>query len=315
MWCPRCRRDVAAARSGGEGEAACVSCGGPIAAAPSSPPSPKPAAASSDEPPAARRARELLDRWSHLFEEGGAEKLAEEYARGPTAEPPRIALPQPAPAPQPHPAPAPKREAATVAVMDRPKRVKKERTQPPQWRIDAEHGSPAQASADRAAAGRSAAVSPPHRVPADAPRVHAGHAPGPAAPHFDPVAAGTFGGGPARTSGPLGQLLAYAGVLGLTVGGAFVVWSYFGGPPGYAPTGWLLTTAGQMLLFLGVVTLIAGGMDRTTHEVRTRIETLGGSLARIEQAQKQAMKAPHIPAEAFAGGAKRTAAKQEAVAA
>ncbi len=122
-----------------------------------------------------------------------------------------------------------------------------------------------------------------------------------------------FGGGPARTAGPLGQLLAYGGVLGLTVGGAFVVWSYFGGPPGYAPTGWLLTTAGQMLLFLGIVTLIAGGMEKTTHEVRTRIETLGGSLARIEQAQKQAMKAPHIPAEAFAAGASaevRSAQKQ-----
>ncbi|MEM9703419.1 MAG: hypothetical protein AAF907_13350, partial [Planctomycetota bacterium] len=108
-----------------------------------------------------------------------------------------------------------------------------------------------------------------------------------------------------------GQLLAYGGVLGLTVGGAFVVWSYFGGPPGYAPTGWLLTTGGQMMLFLGIVTLIAGGMDKTTHEVRTRIETLGGSLARIEQAQKQAMKAPHIPAEAFAAGASATVHSRE----
>ena len=293
MWCPSCRRDVAAA-DGLDGEAVCVACGGPVT---------RSAGPGGEDTPAARRARELLDRWSHLFEEGGAAKLAEDYAEKPAAEP----------EPQLQPVVAPKPRAAAFAVTDRPqraKREKKERTEPPTWRIDAGHGTPAEA-----AAGRSATVAPPHKVPVDAPRVHAGHAPGPSAPHFDPVAAGTFGGGPARTSGPLGQLLAYAGVLGLTVGGAFVVWSYFGGPPGYAPTGWLLTTAGQMLLFLGIVTLIAGGMERTTHEVRTRIETLGGSLARIEQAQKQAMKAPHIPAEAFAAGGVETAKTRESVAA
>ena len=298
MWCPSCRRDVAAARSsdGGSGEhaAVCTSCGGPVVA--SAPPSEGRApTGGADEPPAARRARELLDKWSHLFAEGGADRLAEDYDRGPA--------PAPQVRPQPQLQPEPQRAAApAVAVLDRPKRIKPPRTQPPRWRFDAEHGTPAEAAAGRSAS-RSAAVAPPHNVSASAPRVHAGHAPGPSAPHFDPVAAGTFGGGPARSAGPLGQLLAYAGVLGLTVGGAFVVWSYFGGPPGYAPTGWLLTTAGQMLLFLGIVTLIAGGMEKTTHEVRTRIETLGGSLARIEQAQKQAMKAPHIPAEAFAAGA------------
>ena len=288
MWCPSCRRDVDAA-DGLDGAAVCVACGGPVAAGP--------AGGSRDEPPAAKRARELLDRWSHLFEEGGAEKLGEDLA-------------EPAPQPKPQPAPEPKRAERTVAVADRPRRVAKPRTQPPQWRVDASHGTPAEA-----AAARSATVAPPHAVPASAPRIHAGHAAGPPAPHFDPVAAGTFGGGPARTSGPLGQGLAYAGVLGLTVGGAFVIWSYFGGPATYAPTGWLLTIAGQMLLFLGVVTLMAGGMERTTHEVRTRIETLGGSLARIEQAQKQAMKAPHIPAAAFAAGGVEAAKTRESVAA
>ena len=287
MWCPSCRRDVAAA-DGLDGEAVCVACGGPVSVGGPT--------GSAGEPPAARRARELLDRWSHLFEEGGAEKLGEDLELQPE--------PKPAPAAKPRAAVAP------VAVAERPRRTPPARTQPPRWRIDASHGTPAEA-----AAARSAAVAPPHAVPASAPRIHAGHAPGPAAPHFDPVAAGTFGGGPARTSGPLGQALAYAGVLGLTVGGAFVIWSYFGGPASYAPTGWLLTVAGQMLLFLGVVTLMAGGMERTTHEVRTRIETLGGSLARIEQAQKQAMKAPHIPAEAFAAGGAETAKARESVAA
>ena len=293
MWCPSCRRDVAAA-DGLDGEAVCVACGGPVTTA---------AGPGGDEPPAAKRARELLDRWSHLYDEGGLAKLAEDYSQSRA----------PAPEPQPRPGPAAEPRAAAVAVSEPPKRVKKERTEP-RWRIDAGHGTPAEAAAGVRGGRGSAAVSPPHKVPAGAPRLHAGHAPGPGAPHFDPVAAGTFGGGPARTSGPLGQLLAYAGVLGLTVGGAFVVWSYFGGPPEYAPTGWLLTIAGQMLLFLGVVTLMAGGMERTTHEVRTRIETLGGSLARIEQAQKQAMKAPHIPAEAFAGGTPAKTVERELVA-
>ncbi|QDT16133.1 hypothetical protein [Alienimonas californiensis] len=305
MWCPSCRRDVAAtADAGGPdgvGSAVCVSCGGPVVAS-------RPTPAVTDEPPAAKRARELLDKWSHLFEEGGAARLAEDYERRDAGSPPR-------PQPQLQSAPASERVAAAVAVAERPRRTPTVRTQPPQWRFDDEHGTPAEAAAGRSSGNRAAdagaAVAPPHRVPTNAPRVHAGHAPGPAAPHFDPVAAGSFGGGPARNAGPLGQLLAYGGVLGLTVGGAFIVWSYFGGPPGYAPTGWLLTTAGQMLLFLGIVTLIAGGMDKTTHEVRTRIETLGGSLARIEQAQKQAMKAPHIPAEAFAEGTPATVKQRE----
>ena len=300
MWCPSCRRDVAAADGRG-GRGVCVACGGPVTDA--RPPSAGGPGAGGAEPPAAKRARELLDRWSHLFEEGGAEKLGEDLE------------PRPDPKPEPRPAPAPEPKTATpaVAVAERPRRVPKVRTQPPRWRIDASHGTPAEAAAGRTAGHPT--VPPPHAVPASAPRIHAGHAAGPSAPHFDPVAAGTFGGGPARTSGPLGQALAYAGVLGLTVGGAFVIWSYFGGPASYAPTGWLLTVAGQMLLFLGVVTLMAGGMERTTHEVRTRIETLGGSLARIEQAQKQAMKAPHIPAEAFAAGGVVTAKARESVAA
>ena len=293
MWCPSCRRDVAAA-DGLDGEAVCVACGGPVAAG---------SGPGAGEPPAARRARELLDRWSHLFEEGGAAKLGEDLAE-----------PEPAPRPQPKAAPEPKTAGLAVAVAERPKRVRPPRTQPPEWRVDAAHGTPAEAAAARSA-GPASPMPAPHRVPASAPRIHAGHAAGPAAPHFDPVAAGTFGGGPARTSGPLGQALAYAGVLGLTVGGAFVIWSYFGGPATYAPTGWLLTVAGQMLLFLGVVTLMSSGMERTTHEVRTRIETLGGSLARIEQAQKQAMKAPHIPAEAFAAGGVEAAKTRESVAA
>lgn len=84
-----------------------------------------------------------------------------------------------------------------------------------------------------------------------------------------------------------GQFLAYAGVLAMTAGACFVIWSYFGGPSNYAPTGWLLATAGQMLLFFGVVTLVSGGIEQTTEQVNKRIEQLGDHIIRIEQAARE----------------------------
>ncbi len=93
----------------------------------------------------------------------------------------------------------------------------------------------------------------------------------------------------------LGQCLAYLGVGGITVGTALVLWGYFGGPEDYAPTGWLITTLGQMLLFLGVVTLVSGGMEQTTKEVTHRIDTLGERLIRIERISRSgsAFSPPH----------------------
>ena len=77
---------------------------------------------------------------------------------------------------------------------------------------------------------------------------------------------------PGRQESIFGQLLAYLGVGLLTIGTALVVWGYFGGEAvqAYQSTGWLVSTAGQMLLFLGVVTLVSGGMQQTTHEVAQR---------------------------------------------
>jgi hypothetical protein len=101
-----------------------------------------------------------------------------------------------------------------------------------------------------------------------------------------------------------GQLFAYAGVGGLTVGTVLVLMGYFGGPSTYATTGWLITTAGQMLLFLGVITLVAGGMEQTTLEVARRIDVLGDRLIRIEQATQSGPPDPHHRArpQAAAGG-------------
>ncbi|HID21454.1 MAG TPA: hypothetical protein EYP14_03530 [Planctomycetaceae bacterium] len=93
----------------------------------------------------------------------------------------------------------------------------------------------------------------------------------------------------------VGQVLAYLGVLGLTLGSGLVLWSYFGGPDRYAPTGWLITTASQMLLFLGVITLISGGLEQTTRVLTRRLDRLGDRLLRFEQAaQHPASRGPFV---------------------
>ena len=123
------------------------------------------------------------------------------------------------------------------------------------------------------------------------------------APHLDmePFTPPPRGARPGRSEALWGQLLAYAGVGVLTVGTVLVLWGYFGSIESYASTGWLLSSAGQMLLFLGVVTLVSGGMQQTTHEVGTRIESLDGRIHRIEQSTHQLLKGPH-----FARGKRRS---------
>lgn len=119
------------------------------------------------------------------------------------------------------------------------------------------------------------------------------------APHFEiqPARPRTA---PGRGESTWGQLLAYAGVAVLTIGTGLVVWGYLGGPPTYAPTGWLVATAGQMLLVLGIVTLVAGGMQQTTHEVSSRVAHLNGRVIRIEQTANELLRGPH-----FGGAAQR----------
>jgi hypothetical protein len=70
----------------------------------------------------------------------------------------------------------------------------------------------------------------------------------------------------------IGQMLAYLGIISLTAGTCAVIVSYFGGPENYAPYGWLGATIGQMLLFLGIVTLISAGMEQTSQELRQAVD-------------------------------------------
>ncbi|QDT95483.1 hypothetical protein [Gimesia aquarii] len=84
--------------------------------------------------------------------------------------------------------------------------------------------------------------------------------------------------------GLVGQLMAYGGVAVLTIGTTLVLWGYYGGPANYASTGWLISTAGQMLLFLGVITLVSAGMEQTSSSVSRRIDRLSQRIFLFEQA-------------------------------
>ena len=99
---------------------------------------------------------------------------------------------------------------------------------------------------------------------------------------------------PGKSESIWGQVLAYAGVGLITVGTTLVLWGWFGQVPQYAPTGWLICTVGQMLLFLGVTTLISGGMQQTSHEVTRRVEYLGDRILRFEQSAEQLLRGPHF---------------------
>lgn len=101
-----------------------------------------------------------------------------------------------------------------------------------------------------------------------------------------------------------GQFLAYLGVLGLTIGTAIVIYGHFGGYSEYTPTGWLVTTVAQMLLFLGVINLVSGGIEQTNDDVSRRINSLSEQLLRIEQATDQALRGPKLPARLYADAEK-----------
>jgi hypothetical protein len=156
-------------------------------------------------------------------------------------------------------------------------------------RFDGSHPTvapPPPAFVERTVAQHPPTVVPPppaEKLP-PAPRdviVHQAHGPNP--PHFLPAPV-SLADKSSKWVTLAGQLFAYIGVGGLTVGTVLVLMGYFGGPASYATTGWLITTAGQMLLFLGVVTLVSGGMEQTTQEVARRIDTIGERLVRIEHA-------------------------------
>lgn len=270
MWCPTCKADVAAEVSPDTGSVRCASCGMELAEA----------QAIRER---TRDAREILERWS-------SRSLLDPFGPLPGNRSRQTAAKQSAAAAQPSPAEPPKTDARPAAPDQSAAAATSGRT----FRIDAP-GSVADITAT--GSSRARGKGKPVLRYADP-----GHGKQLAGPHF-PVA-------PARQPGwaiAAGQWLAYIGVLALTVGTAVVVYGHFGGYSNYTPTGWLITTVGQMLLFLGVINLVSGGMEQSNDEVSQRIEILGEQLLRIEAAADQALRGPRIPAERYAEGETSTA--------
>lgn len=259
MWCDKCQAEVAAIASQDNHRLFCASCGNEmmIAAGDSSKGSGTPKSAKP-----VRDARELLARWAQEDERDPLEPSV--------AWPPKTGTSSDA-AP---PAGKPARTGADAGL-----------------RFDASHGSvrPAPGFVERIAPQAPirepvAESTPSLPITEESSHrelvVHAAH--GIAAPHF-PSAPVVLSDNSTRWVALAGQLFAYLGVGTLTVGAVLVLMGYFGDTPNYSSTGWLVTTAGQMLLMLGVVTLISGGMEQTTQEVARRIDTIGERIGRIER--------------------------------
>jgi hypothetical protein len=274
MWCPNCKAEVAAEVAADNRRVRCATCGGEI-----------PIAATFPGKAKTREARELLDRWA-------SERQSD---------------PEPARAPLT----AGRVATATRSVgvggvnleaesADRP-----QESQGTSRRFDSAQslagpiaGEPRRGQNAGYATSTSAAA--PETVSrTESGRMHRIHGADFGGPNFD-IQGSLLETDRRKTNWTyvLGQLLAYAGVALLTVGGTLVLWGYFGGPASYAPTGWLTTMAGQMILILGVVTLVSGGMEQTNEDVRVRIERLGERMIRIEQiARDHALRGPNVAAD------------------
>lgn len=296
MWCPQCRSDVATEVAADGQSLLCTTCGGEVRKtyAPSLHPD-------------VRRARDVLAR---LTRESGDIRMNPEEGSTPArtnaaADPAAERTDDPSPPVEP----ARKTLLSGPAISSAPQEVSA-RFSEPGGAAPAENGAPA-ARPRPQLQFRVDAAHPPEAVHAHVgPAQHASHgrrAPAEKSgivrrddeshpvippPHFDVTAARSKP--PGRGESTWGQLLAYIGVAVLTIGTALVLWGYFGGPPAYAPTGWLVTTAGQMLLLLGVITLISGGMQQTTHEVASRVAHLDGRMHRIESAAQELLHGPHF---------------------
>jgi hypothetical protein len=85
----------------------------------------------------------------------------------------------------------------------------------------------------------------------------------------------------------LGHLAAYAGIGLITCGTALVIWSHYGGPASYAPSGWLINALGQMLFFLGLVNLVSGGLEQSAADFREQLLRLRTQLQRLETERSQ----------------------------
>jgi hypothetical protein len=271
MWCPKCQADVAGEVTPDHKRVRCANCSTEI--------SRTSASTAADK---TQEARELLERWSSA-RMADKNSLATPDTIEKSISTTALTTTEPAKAPttKPH------TESATRPHF-RPGRPKA---------VNLGSGAPTSAARRGPRIAQGSAIGESETTKAY--RVDSMQEP--SGPHFDVRSA--LNNSPRSSSnwnGVVGHLLSYAGVALLTVGTVLVLWGYFGGPTNYTPTGWLVATIGQMLLFLGIVTIVSGGMEHTTQEVCRRIDSLGDRMLRVEQASRDhALRGPSISADRF----------------
>lgn len=253
MWCPKCQAEVAAEATTSDWRLLCTTCGTEVRRQPGdlSGPAVAPAVEATR---VSRHPRELLARW------------AEEDATDPLG-PPRPIVPLTrtglgGTASHGEPTPPMPPELST-ALWSEGRAISKKSAG------DAPAAPPAETSRGSAVAtgsGGPAFRLPRRNDPTARPRSESGES-GSVTDRWMPL---------------MGQMFAYLGVVTLFVGSVLVLLGYFGGIAAYAPTGWIIATAGQMLMFLGVVTLISAGLQQTSDTVRESLEDCSRRLARLE---------------------------------
>lgn len=290
MWCPGCKSDVAAEVSTETGRVQCASCGVELAQA-------------DGIRERTKDAREILERWS-------SKSMLDPYGPLPGSRARRPDRPQTSAMAGGH---AGSSESSTSHPEPEVPRPRTRSRQPVTNREDShtDVGPDSQAAQQTSGSARTYRIDSPqgvrdvsqsenrvraHRRPTQR-RLDEPHGKQLSGPHFQVAP-------PKQPSWMVatGQWLAYIGVLALTIGTAVVVYGHVTGAANYTPTGWLITTVGQMLLFLGVINLVHGAMEQSKDEVSHRIEVIGERLLRIQAETGEALRGPRIPAERYAEG-------------
>lgn len=296
MWCPSCRAEVAAELSRDNRRMMCARCQTELGIAAAASPLTSTSTLNAETE---RDARELLARWSsqNMLEPSSTHSSSKHFHKSTGPAEPQFQKPELRfDAPQSLvPPPSPRSLAAFIE--SRNQSAAQAQVHAPQPAPQRERPQPIAASSQQ-----EVPVAPvPETVAYEAPR-SAPRSPRPVAPPA-PVAGGHDQMIRAALAHPTrqratwmsmaGQLCAYLGVGLLTCGTVLVMWSYFGGPNHFMPTGWLTAAVGQMLLFLGVVTLISGGMEQTVAEVAWRIDHLAEEVQQLSLAMDELEESHH----------------------
>lgn len=102
-----------------------------------------------------------------------------------------------------------------------------------------------------------------------------------------------------------GQLAAYAGTLLLTSGTVVVVVGVYQDATRHAVSGWLMAAIGQMLLLLGIVTIVTTSLEQAQQRFQKGVDRLERRLRRLEASDSQRTRRGTGEASRRAGTARR----------